>query len=211
MREWSVSSALGSWYTVYIYIHCVVVNTRTQKVSWSLCVGGVTGTVFFFLNFFLRGTFGKGDRADDFFSYYILIQYIYYTAGYFRLQISMHLLFVCCREGAEKVTLDDRCQTKKNAIFSFCVCVCCVPLQRNSFRALVTHNTRPYNRLFCDSSFVHLFFWAHTIKTFLLLSIWTLWTSQWIAMVCLFLSYFFGYICQPRSFSLSVYRPFFTI
>ena len=142
--------------TVYIYIHCVVVNTRTQKVSWSLCVGGVTGTVFFFLNFFLRGTFGKGDRADDFFSYYILIQYIYYTAGYFRLQISMHLLFVYSREGAKKVTLDDRCQTKKNAIFYFCVCVLCAAATK-LFQRLVTHNTRPYNRLFCDSSFVHLF------------------------------------------------------
>ena len=80
---------------VYVYISIASLLTQEPRRStWSLCVGGVTGTVFFF--FFLRGTFGKGDRSDDFFLLYSHI----YTAGYFAFKFQCTSpLFVCSREG----------------------------------------------------------------------------------------------------------------
>jgi hypothetical protein len=175
-----------------------------------MCGRGNWNCFFFFLTSFWGEPSEKGIGRTTFFL--ITFSYSIYTTPLvifaFKFQCTSSL---CIPEKEQKKWPSMTDVKLRKMLFFIFVCVCCVPLQRNSFRALVTHNTRPYNRLFCDSSFVHLFFWAHTIKTFLLLSIWTLWTSQWIAMVCLFLSYFFGYICQPRSFSLSVYRPFFTI
>lgn len=55
-------------------------------------MGGVTGTFFFFF----EPTEEKGISVDDF----SLIIFPY-TAG-FRLQISMHLLFVCSRRGGKQ-------------------------------------------------------------------------------------------------------------
>ena len=166
--EMRVVSLFG-WVPVYVYISIASLLTQEPRRSaWSLCVGGVTGTVFFF--FFLRGTFGKGDRSDDFFLLYSHI----YTAGYFAFKFQCTSpLFVCSREGKKWPSMTD-VKLRKCYFYFLFLCVLCAAATKlfralkNKGKKISSHNTRPYNRLFCGSSFVHssISFLVHTIKTF---------------------------------------------
>ena len=173
-----------------------------------MCGRGNWNCFFFFLTSFWGEPSEKGIGRTTFFL--ITFSYSIYTTPLvifaFKFQCTSSL---CVPEKEQKKWPSMTDVKLRKMLFFIFVCVCCVPLQRNSFRDS-SHTTQDHITVCFVTPPSSIFLMGSHNQDFSSFHMDPMDLSMNCHGVSLSLL-FFGYICQPRSFSLSVYRPFFTI